>query len=105
MGQSIRCRSDKSKELNVPNRCPELLHGETVESWLDFEHFFGFKASRNLVGITALIAENSRSPDFIVHVVMRMAVNPQWNTAALNHQIQIRSKCGAQRLAYVVRWD
>ena len=79
-----------------PIDVPSLLHGETVEPWLNFEHFFWLKASRSLVGITALIAVNSRRPDFIVHVVMRMAVNPKPDTAGLDERIQIRGKCGAQ---------
>ena len=65
----------------------------------------GVKIARLRKGITALIAVNSRCTQFIVHVVMRMPVNPKRNPAGANQRIQIRGKGGAQLLASMVGWN
>src|SRR5437773_12502649 len=63
-----------------------------------FNHCFRFKPSGNVAGIAALVAVNLGATDFIVHVVVRVAVNPEANPAGLDEAVQIGGKRPAQKI-------
>src|SRR5438105_15272172 len=55
-----------------------------VRTLSKFNHCFKFKPSGNVCGIAALVTINFGATDFIVHVMVGVAVNPEANSARLD---------------------
>jgi len=50
----------------------------------DFNDQTGIESLTKLIRIAALIAQNSRRSDLVIDVVMRVTMNPKWNSAWLD---------------------